>query len=184
MRDELDAVLHLSWRSRRKIAVRRESSHYDGWRSVTARHPRCHDEKFGGVDVYRSQMVTSRAGRARTLAPAVLVALGAFWRRRVRRRNRHSSIFRAPIPWRRARSMSNSTSCPRLPDRMIGASIILYNPRVLVGLPHDVEVGVNFPIYHYGDSGSVEPRRTSSPISSGSSSTTTPWAWRPVPASS
>ena len=48
--------------------------------------------------------------------------------------------------------MSNSTSCPRLPDRIAGANTIIYNPRVLVGLPHDMEVGVNFPIYHNGDS--------------------------------
>ena len=47
--------------------------------------------------------------------------------------------------------MSNSTSCPRLLDRRLVPRTSIYNPRLLVGLPHDVEVGVNFPIYHYGD---------------------------------
>jgi hypothetical protein len=31
----------------------------------------------------------------------------------------------------------------------------LYNPRLVVGLPHDVEAGVNFPIYHYDASPST-----------------------------
>jgi hypothetical protein len=29
--------------------------------------------------------------------------------------------------------------------------IFIYNPRFIAGLPHDVEVGVNFPIYHSSD---------------------------------
>lgn len=35
------------------------------------------------------------------------------------------------------------------PDR--GASIVIYNPRIIVGLPHDAEFGVNVPIYHNSD---------------------------------
>jgi hypothetical protein len=31
------------------------------------------------------------------------------------------------------------------------AKLFIYNPRVLVGVGHDIEVGVNFPIYHSGD---------------------------------
>jgi hypothetical protein len=31
------------------------------------------------------------------------------------------------------------------------STIFIYNPRILVGLPHDVEVGLNFPIYHSSD---------------------------------
>jgi hypothetical protein len=30
----------------------------------------------------------------------------------------------------------------------IGASTIIYNPRLIAGVPHDVEVGVNVPVYH------------------------------------
>jgi hypothetical protein len=29
-----------------------------------------------------------------------------------------------------------------------GGSIVIYNPRGIVGLPHDTEIGVNIPIYH------------------------------------
>jgi len=41
---------------------------------------------------------------------------------------------------------------PQLPGPDVGGMITIYNPRVIFGLPHDVEVGLNFPIYHYGDS--------------------------------
>jgi hypothetical protein len=40
---------------------------------------------------------------------------------------------------------------PQAPGPDAGASTTILNPRVIVGLPHDVEVGVNFPIYHNGD---------------------------------
>jgi len=42
---------------------------------------------------------------------------------------------------------------PQAPRADDGA-ITIFNPRAVVGLPHNVEVGVNFPIYHYGDPGS------------------------------
>jgi hypothetical protein len=38
---------------------------------------------------------------------------------------------------------------PQAPGPDTGGITTLYNPRFLVGLPHDVEVGLNFPIYHY-----------------------------------
>ena len=40
---------------------------------------------------------------------------------------------------------------PQAPGPDVGAIIIIYNPRFVAGLPHDAEVGVNFPIYHNGD---------------------------------
>jgi hypothetical protein len=40
---------------------------------------------------------------------------------------------------------------PQAPGPDAGAIITIYNPRLVVGLPHDAEVGVNFPIYHNGD---------------------------------
>jgi len=40
---------------------------------------------------------------------------------------------------------------PQAPGPANGASTIIYNPRFLVGIGHDVEVGVNFPIFHNGD---------------------------------
>jgi hypothetical protein len=41
-------------------------------------------------------------------------------------------------------------SLPQAPTPGAG-SIVVSNPRFLTGLPHDVEVGVNFPIYHVSD---------------------------------
>src|SRR5471030_3252540 len=32
-----------------------------------------------------------------------------------------------------------------------GAAISIFNPLIVVGLPHDVEVGLNFPIFHSSD---------------------------------
>ena len=37
---------------------------------------------------------------------------------------------------------------PQVPGPDVGDMITIYNPRVLVGLAHDIEVGLNFPIYH------------------------------------
>ena len=37
---------------------------------------------------------------------------------------------------------------PQAPGPESGGSTTLYNPRLIVGLGHDVEVGLNFPIYH------------------------------------
>src|SRR4051812_49078606 len=41
---------------------------------------------------------------------------------------------------------------PQAPGPDGGASTMIYNPRVHVGLPHDIEVGLNFPVYHNSDS--------------------------------
>ncbi len=68
---------------------------------------------------------------------------------------------------------------PQAPGPDVGGMITLYNPRLVVGLPHDVEVGVNFPIFHTATR-IRRTSRTSSPISSGSSTRTTTWAWRPA----
>ncbi|HKF65212.1 MAG TPA: hypothetical protein VKB36_01740, partial [Vicinamibacterales bacterium] len=37
---------------------------------------------------------------------------------------------------------------PQAPGPDAGSSIGIYNPRGLVGLPHNTEIGVNIPIYH------------------------------------
>jgi hypothetical protein len=41
---------------------------------------------------------------------------------------------------------------PQAPGPTVGSSIVIYNPRVLVGLAHNTEIGVNVPIYHIPDS--------------------------------
>src|SRR3954471_20670278 len=38
------------------------------------------------------------------------------------------------------------------PGPTTGSSVTIYNPRALVGLAHDTEIGVNIPIYHVPDS--------------------------------
>lgn len=40
---------------------------------------------------------------------------------------------------------------PQVPGPDQGAALFIFNPRVIVGLPHDVEVGLNVPIYHNSD---------------------------------
>ena len=40
---------------------------------------------------------------------------------------------------------------PQAPGPDQGASTMIYNPRILVGLPMNVEVGLNFPVYHNSD---------------------------------
>jgi hypothetical protein len=39
---------------------------------------------------------------------------------------------------------------PQAPGPDVGSSIIIYNPRIIAGLAHDVEIGANFPVYHVG----------------------------------
>jgi hypothetical protein len=40
---------------------------------------------------------------------------------------------------------------PQAPGPDKGASTSIFNPRLVVGLPHDAEIGFNVPIYHNGD---------------------------------
>jgi hypothetical protein len=40
---------------------------------------------------------------------------------------------------------------PQAPGPDVGAATIIYNPRVVFGVGYNVEVGVNFPIYHNSD---------------------------------
>jgi hypothetical protein len=40
---------------------------------------------------------------------------------------------------------------PQAPGPDVGASLTIYNPRVVIGVAPDVEVGLNFPIYHNSD---------------------------------
>jgi hypothetical protein len=40
---------------------------------------------------------------------------------------------------------------PQAPGPDMGASTTLFNPRVVIGLPHSVEAGLNFPVYRNSD---------------------------------
>src|SRR5215218_4362252 len=95
-------------------------------------------------------MVTSRADRARTLVPAVLFGLCSVLG--AQNAMAQSTLFNIPstdavAPSKVYVEFDFLPQAPRADD----GAIILYNPRALVGLPHNVEVGVNFPVYHYGD---------------------------------
>jgi hypothetical protein len=47
---------------------------------------------------------------------------------------------------------------PQAPGPDTGSRTILYNPRLVVGLPHDAEFGVNFPTFHAGTTnGYIQP---------------------------
>jgi len=103
---------------------------------------------LGGVDVYRSQMATSRVRRALTLGPAVFVALWCVLT--AQSAMAQSTIFNIPSTDTvdKGKVYFEFDFLPQAPGPEIGATIILYNPRVVVGLPGNAEVGVNFPIYH------------------------------------
>ena len=102
--------------------------------------------------MYRSQMATSRAGRALTLAPAVLVGLWCVLA--AQSAMAQSTLFNIPSTDTVAPSKVylEFDFLPQAPGPDPGASTFIYNPRALVGLPHNIEVGVNFPTYHNGDS--------------------------------
>ncbi len=98
--------------------------------------------------MYRSQTVTSRLGRALTAAPAVCVAL---WCVLVAQSAMaQSTIFNIPSTDTvdKGKTYVEFDFLPQAPGPDVGDMITLYNPRLVVGLPHDMEVGVNFPIFH------------------------------------
>jgi hypothetical protein len=97
-------------------------------------------------------MAISRASRVLTLVPAALVAL---WCVLVAQSAMaQSTIFNIPSTdtVEKGKGYVEFDVLPQAPGPDAGGRITLYNPRVLAGLPHDVEVGLNFPIYHYNDS--------------------------------
>jgi hypothetical protein len=105
----------------------------------------------GGADVYRSQLITSRIGRALTWVPAVFVAL--LFVLVAQSAMAQSTIFNIPSTDTvdKGKGYFEFDFLPQAPGPDRGASTIIYNPRFVMGLPHDAEVGVNFPVYHNGD---------------------------------
>ena len=106
----------------------------------------------GGVDVYRSQQATSRANRFFRIAPAVCAAL---WCGLAAQNARaQSTIFNIPSTdtVEKGKAYVEFDYLPQAPGPDSGGRITFINPRLVVGVPHDVEVGLNFPTYHYGDS--------------------------------
>jgi hypothetical protein len=101
--------------------------------------------------VNRLHMVTARVGRPLTLVPALCVAL--LFVLTAQSAMAQSTIFNIPSTDTvdKGKYYFEFDVLPQLPGPDKGASTSLINPRLVVGLPHDAEVGVNFPIFHNGD---------------------------------
>src|SRR3977135_1558777 len=96
-------------------------------------------------------MGISRVGRPLALAPTffivllfVLVAQSA---------RAQSTIFNIPSTDVVGKGMGyfEFDFLPQAPGPDKGAKIVIYNPRLIVGLPPDAAVGINVPIYHNSD---------------------------------
>src|SRR5215210_1874106 len=96
-------------------------------------------------------MVTSRAGRARRLVPAVLLGLWCV----VGAQNAmaQSTLFNIPSTdtVEKNKYYVEFDFLAQAPGFNDSAKTFIYNPRFLTGVGHDIEVGVNFPIYHNSD---------------------------------
>jgi hypothetical protein len=101
--------------------------------------------------VSQSHMRTSRVRRTLALVPTVFVVLVLVLVAQSARAQ--STIFNIPSTdtVEKGKGYFEFDFLPQAPGPDTGARIILYNPRLVVGLPHDVEVGVNVPVYHNGD---------------------------------
>ena len=99
----------------------------------------------------RLQMVTSRVGRTFTLVPAVCVALSFVLV--AQSATAQSTIFNVPSTdvVDKSKGYFEIDLLPQAPGPNAGASTMIINPRLVAGLGHDVEVGVNFPVLHNGD---------------------------------
>lgn len=102
--------------------------------------------------MYRSQTVSSRVGRALKAAPALFVALcGVLVAQSAMAQ---STIFNIPSTdtVEKGKGYFEFDLLPQMPGPDTGGKIVIYNPRILAGVAPNVEVGLNFPIYHIGDS--------------------------------
>lgn len=108
-------------------------------RATLAGGPTCYS---GGVDVNRSQFKVVSGVFAALL---ILVAQAAM---------AQSTIFNIPSTDTVAQGMGyvEFDFLAQAPGpEGDGARTFIYNPRGIVGLPHDAEIGVNIPIYHNSD---------------------------------
>ena len=99
----------------------------------------------------QSHMGISRVGRTLALAPTVFIVL--LFVLVAQSARAQSTIFNVPTTdtVEKGKGYFEFDFLPQAPGPDTGASIIIYNPRLVVGLPHDVEVGVNVPVYHNSD---------------------------------
>ena len=89
----------------------------------------------------------------RTLAPLPTVSIVLLFMVVAQSAGAQSTIFNVPTTDTVAKGKGyfEFDFQPQAPGPETGASTIIYDPRLVVGLPYDVEVGVNAPVYHNGD---------------------------------
>jgi hypothetical protein len=104
-----------------------------------------------GADVSQSQIGTSRVGRTLALIPTVFIVL--LFVLIAQSARAQSTLFNIPSTDTvdKGKSYFEIDFLPQAPGPDAGSRIFIYNPRFIAGLPHDVEVGVNFPIFHSSD---------------------------------
>jgi hypothetical protein len=106
---------------------------------------------FGGVDVYRTQMASSRASGISVRVPAAIIALACVLT--ASRAMAQSTIFNIPstdtVDFKK--NYVEFDFLPQAPGPENGAMTTIYNPRLVIGLPGNAEVGLNFPIFHNSD---------------------------------
>jgi hypothetical protein len=96
-------------------------------------------------------MGISRGGRTLVRVPFAFIALLCVLVAQSARAQ--STIFNVPTTdtVEKGKGYFEFDFLPQAPGPDTRASIIIYNPRLVVGLPYDTEVGVNVPVFHNGD---------------------------------
>ena len=108
-------------------------------------------DSLGGEDVIRSQAGLFQVCRRVSWATPVASALSFVLLAQTARAQ--STIFNVPSTdvVDKARAYVEFDFLPQAPGPEDGAATTIYNPRVVVGVGYNVEVGLNFPIYHNSD---------------------------------
>ena len=98
-----------------------------------------------------SQVVTARVDRSLALVPAACAALLLVLTAQTAMAQ--STIFNIPSTdtVENKKGYIEFDLLPQAPGPTVGASTMIINPRFVMGLPHDIEIGVNFPVYHNSD---------------------------------
>jgi hypothetical protein len=96
-------------------------------------------------------MIASRVARTLTLVPAVLVAL--VFNLIAQSAMAQSTIFNIPSTDTvdKGKGYFEIDILPQAPGPDTGARTSIFNPRIVVGLPMNAEVGFNIPVFHNGD---------------------------------
>src|SRR5262245_20695708 len=107
-------------------------------------------DKLGVEDVIRSQAGLFQVCRRVSWVPAALALSFVLVAQAARAQ---STIFNTPSTdvVDKAKTYVEFDFLPQAPGPEDGAATTIFNPRVVFGVGYNVEVGVNFPIYHNSD---------------------------------